>query len=281
MTEQPFEVPVGDGVLAGHRGGGGPPALVLRGGPAMEDYTEGLAAELAGSFATLRYTQRGATTSNVPGPYTIETHSADALAVLNHFGIDRAWAVGHSWGGHLALHLAVAHPDRLLGVIAVDPLGAYGGEVFREMSANLQRNLAPGRQARIDEVEELRRRSLATEDDLYERFTLIWPNYFADPDGVTEPPPGRVGRACSTETNASIAEHFERGTLVEGLPGVRLPVLFVHGELDPLPLWSVERTAELVSDAVLQVIPGCGHFPWWEARGETGRIVGEYLAARE
>jgi proline iminopeptidase len=279
VKEQPFEVPVADGMLVGHRGGDGPPALVLHGGPAMEDYTEGLAAELGGSFATMRYTQRGATTSNVGGPYTIETHAADALAVLDHFGIDRAWAVGHSWGGHLALHLAVSHPDRLLGVVAVDPLGAYGPEVFEEMGANLRRNLAPEQRARVDEVEELRRQGEATEDDLYERFTLIWPNYFADPAGVAQPAPGRVGRECSTETNASIAEHFERGTLVQGLPGVRLPVLFVHGELDPLPLWSVERTASLVPGAVLETIPGCGHFPWWEAPGETGRIVDGFLAA--
>jgi pimeloyl-ACP methyl ester carboxylesterase len=276
--EGPFEIPVCDGVLSGHRGGAGPPALVLHGGPAMEDYTGGLAAELCHSFATLRYTQRGATTSNVGGPYTIETHSADALAVLDHFGIERAWAVGHSWGGHLALHLAVSHPDRLLGVVAVDPLGAYQ-EVFGEMGENLRRDLAPEQQARIDEVEELRREGKATEGDLYDRFTLIWPNYFAEPAAVTQLAPGRVGQECSTETNASIVEHFERGTLVDGLPGVHLPVLFVHGELDPMPLWSVERTAALVPGAVLKTIPECGHFPWWEAPGETGRIVDGFLVA--
>lgn len=49
---------------------------------------------------------------------------ADAIAVLDQLGIDRAWAVGHSWGGHLALHLAVSRPDRLLGVVCIDALGA-------------------------------------------------------------------------------------------------------------------------------------------------------------
>lgn len=275
MTEQRFEVPVGDGVLVGRRGGEGPPALVLHGGPGVPDYTVGLAAEIGDVLSTYRYTQRGVPPSRVGGPYTIESHAADATAVLDHFGIERAWAVGHSWGGHLALHLAVTYPDRLLGVIAVDPLGAYG-DVFAEMGKNLMRGLTPEERARVEEVEERRRRGEATEEEIHERFTLIWPSYFADPATVTEMPP-RVGRECSTDTNASIAEHFARGTLVDGLPSVRLPMLFVHGALDPVPLASVERTAALVPGARLETIAECGHFPWWERPGETGRIVAEFL----
>jgi proline iminopeptidase len=275
VTEQPFEVPVGDGVLVGRRGGEGPPALVLHGGPAVPDYTRGLAAEVGGVLSTYRYTQRGVSPSTVEGPYTIESHAADAIAVLDHFSLERAWAVGHSWGGHLALHLAVMRPERLLGVIAVDPLGAYG-EVFAEMSANLTRGLTGEERARVEKVEERRRRGEATEEEIQERFALIWPQYFADPAAVQQLPP-RIGRECSTDTNASIAEHFARGTLVDGLPSVRLPMLFVHGVFDPLPLSSVERTAALVPGARVETIPECGHFPWWERPGETGRIVGEFL----
>jgi pimeloyl-ACP methyl ester carboxylesterase len=277
MSEVLFEVPVGDGALAGHRGGEGPPALVLHGGPAVADYTEGLAGELAGFFSTIRYTQRGVAPSTVGAPYTIESHASDALAVLDHFGIERAWAVGHSWGGHLALHLAVGHVDRLLGMIAVDPLGAYG-EVFDEAGVNLRRGLTPEQRARVDEVEELRRRGEATEDDLQERFTLLWPQYFADPAGVRQVPL-RIGRECSSDTNTSIAEHFKRGTLADGLSCVRLPALFVHGVLDPIPLWSVERTAALVPGAQVETIPACGHFPWWERPGEIRRLVAQFLAS--
>ena len=242
MTEQPFEVPVEDGVLVGHRGGEGPPALVLG------------------------------------GPYTIESHSADALPVLDQFGIERAWAVGHSWGGHLALHLAATRPDRLLGAILVDPLGAYG-DVFEEAGENLLRDLRPEDRARVLEVEALRGRGEATDEMLYERFTLLWPQYFADPAAVVEPP-ARVGSESSTGTNASIAEHFQRGTLIRGLPEVRLPALFVHGVLDPLPLWSVERTSALIPGARLETIPACGHFPWWERPGEIRRIVGEFVVGQ-
>src|SRR5436190_6931997 len=123
MVEEPFEVRIGDGALVGQRRDGGPPALLFHGGPAFSDYTSGLATELEGLFATIRYTQRGAPPSSVGPPYSIEAHVADALAVLDHFGISRAWANGHSWGGHLALHLAVAHPERLLGIVCIHALG--------------------------------------------------------------------------------------------------------------------------------------------------------------
>lgn len=278
MTEEPFEVPIGDGVLVGHRGGEGSPALVLHGGPAMSDYTQGLAAELAHLFTTYRYTQRGAAPSTVGPPYSIESHSQDAIAVLDGLGIERAWAVGHSWGGHLALHLAIAHPDRLLGVVAIDPLAAH--QIFSEAGENLRRRLTPKQRARVDEVEEMRRAGTATDVDLRERWTILWPQYFADPTAAAPPAGYSIGVDCSRDTNASILEHFERGTLLAGLASVELPVLFVHGARDPMPLWSVEQTAAIVPGAELVVIPGCGHFPWWEAPGEIERAVAAFLAAR-
>lgn len=33
----------------------------------------------------------------------METHVADAPAVLDGMGVEQAWVAGHSWGGHLAL----------------------------------------------------------------------------------------------------------------------------------------------------------------------------------
>ena len=68
----------------------------------------------------------------------------DALVVLDAFGIERAWVVGHSWGGHLALHLLTAHPDRLLGVVCVDPLPA-SPDVFVELDTNVRSRLSPTR----------------------------------------------------------------------------------------------------------------------------------------
>ena len=275
MTETPFEV----GPLRGHRGGSGPPALLLHGGAAVPDYLDGLAAGLGDLFATYRYTQRGTPPSGGGAPFTVEAHMADALSVLDAFGIERAWAVGHSWGGHLSMHLLVAHPERLLGIVAVDPLGAFA-DVFAVVDPALRARLGDDEIARLDAIEGRRREGVVTETELVERFRMVWPSYFVDPS-ATLPPPARVGVEASIGTNRSIGEHFERGTLRLGLPAATLPALFVHGELSIIPPSATEQTAALIPGARVAVVPGAGHFPWIEEPESVHDAVESFLAERE
>jgi len=277
VHEEAFEVAIDGGMLRGHRGGTGAPALLLHGGAAVPDYMAECAAVLDGLFATIRYTQRGTPPSEAGPPYTIESHAADAVAVLDALGIDRAWAIGHSWGGHLALHLAHLHEDRLLGLLLIDPLGA-DPTVFVELDANLRRGMTDGERARVDEIEERRRGGAVAEADLLERFRLVWPHYFARRERAI-PPPKHVGVQSSIETNRSIAAHFEAETLVFGLPGVALPARFVHGADDPMPVVSTERTAALLEDARVETIPHAGHFPWLEQPEGFRAAVERVLAA--
>jgi pimeloyl-ACP methyl ester carboxylesterase len=277
MSETAFDVPILGGALRGHVGGSGPPALLLHGGAAVTDYMDGCARELAGLFRTIRYQQRGTYPSDADPPYSIEAHVDDVVSVLDHFAIERAWAIGHSWGGHLALHVAVTHPDRLLGVVCIDPLGAFS-DVFAEQEATLHQGLTKAQSARVREVEELRRQGVVTEADLVDRMAILWPRFFADPDAAAPSPVTNIGPRSSIEVNASLGEHFATGTLAQALPGVRLPVLFVHGERDAMPVRSSTQTAELIDGAEVVTIPECGHFPWLERPGELRRAVEQFLA---
>ena len=260
MREEPFELPVDGGAIRGYRADEGQPALLLHGGAAVPDYMGPCAEQLDGLFETFRYTQRGTPPSDGGPPYTIESHMADALAALDLFGIERAWAIGHSWGGHLALHLTVAHPKRIAGVLCIDPLGA-DPSVFPAFEAKLAETLTDEELARVHEIEDRRRAGEVTEAELLERFSLVWPVYFKR---ATIPPPEHIGVQASIETNRSLAEHFERRTLARRLPEVRVPALFVHGEDDPMPPASSTATAALIPGALVETIPDCGHFPWLE-----------------
>ncbi len=235
------------------------------------------ATELDGLFRTMRYQQRGTHPSDADPPYSIEAHVEDAVAVLDHFEIERAWAVGHSWGGHLALHLALGHPERLSGLVCIAPLGAYS-DVFAEQEATLHGGLTEAQVARVREVEERRRQRVVTEAELVERMAILWPRWYADPDTADPSPITHIGPRSSIEVNASLSEHFAAGTLGRDLPRVRMPALFVHGERDPLPLRSSTATAALVPGAVVTVIPNCGHFPWLERPGELRRAIEAFLA---
>src|SRR5436305_2483882 len=114
-------------MLVGHLGGSGSPVLLLHGGPGISfAYLDGLIAELEAGFRVATFQQRGLEPSTSQGPFTIEQAIADVVSALDGLDWQRALVVGHSWGGHLALRFAAAHPDRLLGMLAVDPIGVVG-----------------------------------------------------------------------------------------------------------------------------------------------------------
>ena len=142
MNERALAVRVRGGELAGVRSGSGRPLLVLHGGPAVNDYSDWFAAELAG-WDALRYTQRGVAPSVTEGPFTIEQHVADALAVLDQHGVAAATVLGHSWGGYLAMQLAARAPGRVNALVLADTLGAVGDGGLAGFGAELEARATP------------------------------------------------------------------------------------------------------------------------------------------
>jgi microsomal epoxide hydrolase/non-specific protein-tyrosine kinase len=60
-----------------------------------------------------------------PGPYEVEAydllHIANDLAgLLDHLGVEKAIFVGHDWGGAAVWRMAMEHPGRVAGVIALN-----------------------------------------------------------------------------------------------------------------------------------------------------------------
>ena len=68
---------------------------------------------------------RGHGRSDAPknGDYTIAGMAADIAATVDSLGLDRFVLVGHSMGGGAALVYAGMHPERVLGLMLIDPIG--------------------------------------------------------------------------------------------------------------------------------------------------------------
>jgi len=261
-----FVAVTSDGPIVGTARGSGPPLLFLHGGPAISDYVRLIGAELDG-WRSISYQQRGVAPSVTGGSFTVEQHVADAVAVLDTVGVGPAVVVGHFWGGHLALHLALEHADRVTGLAIVDPLGAVGDGGVADMGQNLGLRLLPGA---VNEYAEVAARLAGpdpTDADMLTSLKLLWPGYFADP--ATAPPIPSFMRASPepyVATFASVAEHLAAG-FAGKLRDLRVPAVFVLGESSPMPVSQGEQTAALLPASEVRIIAGAGHLPWHEQPG--------------
>lgn len=100
--------------------GHGPPVLLLHGLAAQRHFWDPVVPSLVG-LPLVAIDQRGHGDSDQPDTgYDFATVTRDALTALDALGISRAVVVGHSWGAMTALTIAATHPERVLGVVAVD-----------------------------------------------------------------------------------------------------------------------------------------------------------------
>jgi len=228
-------------------------------------YLDPLADELVDGYEVASYQQRGLAPSTVGGPYDVATQVQDIAAVLDALGWPRATLVGNSWGGHLALHAAVALADRLDGVLCIDPLGGVGDGGEKEFeTAMFARTPAEAR----EKAEALDARAIAgegTPEDALEGLRLVWPAYFAEWDKPHEMPTMQLGIDAYAQAFESLHEELPR--LTAALPSITTRVGFVAGAGSPMPLSASTDTAAAIPGAWTEVVDDAGHFPWLERPG--------------
>ena len=262
MTREPFAA----GELVGWVQGEGPPVLLLHGGPGLSyDYMDWLAEELGPAYRLAAFQQRGLAPSTEDGPFDLATAVADVVAVLDALAWDRAFVVGHSWGGHLLVHAAVAVPERMLGALAVDTLGAVGDGGDAAFEAELFARTPESDRARAVELDERALRGEGSPAELQESARLLWPAYFASPPNA----PAFQDLRFSIPAYSGVYESLraELPALEAALGDVRVPFGFVAGGASPMPISASTQTAAAIPGAWVEIVPGAGHFVWHERPG--------------
>ncbi len=85
--------------------------------------------ELASRYQLIHYHRRGyAGSTRGQVPLTAAREAADAAALLDHLGIPRAHVAGHSFGGQIALQLALDAPQRVHSLALLEPSLTPGPE---------------------------------------------------------------------------------------------------------------------------------------------------------
>ena len=236
-----------------------PTVLVLHGGPGYDHaYFKPAPPALIDAAQIVYLDQRGqGRSARVPvESCTVEQMADDAAVFCRTLGVERPSVLGHSFGGFVALHLALRLPN-LVGSLSLVDSAASSADV-------------DGAMERLEELHGPEVRAAAepvfggdVSEEVMERFgRLVTSAYVHSPEKVG-PVMEAWGRSAFTQ---EVAEHFF-GNLAalydvrERLGEIGVPTLVMVGESDWLIPPSASRViAEGIPGAELVVIPDAGHF---------------------
>lgn len=199
--------------------------------------------------------------------YDLDHWVAQALGLLDALGIERAHVVGNSFGGALALALAIRHPGRvgrlvLMGSVGVpfaitEGLDAVWG--YTPSLANMKKLIdlfAWNRALVTDELAELRYRA-SIREGFQESFAAMFP----------APRQRGVDLLTCREQDIRALPH---------------QTLVIHGREDRIiPLSNATTLLEWIPRAQLHVFGRCGHWTQIEHSARFNRLVGDFLGESE
>ena len=266
MERTTFTVATPSGELSGWVTGEGPRVLAIHGGPGMSfDYLDDAVTELAARYQVATFQQRGIAPSTDQGEFTVAEAVADIAAVLDGLGWETAYLMGHSWGGHLVFHAAASIPERLAGVLSVDPLGAVGDGGYEAFAAEMLARVPEADRERARVLDEKDTAGESTPEDELEAFSLFWPSYFADPAAAPAMPHVEFSQPANQGLFADLRARLPE--LESSLASIAVPFGVVVGELSPMPMSAGTESADRIPGAWSQVAPAAGHYVWHEAPG--------------
>lgn len=240
----------GDGATAAGRAGPLPTLLLIHGLAAGSETWLPVFNPLAQSCRVIAPDLPGCRRSDKPHTgYDVESLVGRLLGLIDALGVERAHLVGHSFGGHIALALALAHPDRVQSLVLVGA-GGLGQEVDR-------RGLEP----LLEEINEANVRGfLAAVLHRPERASNTMVQTL-----VRELRDPAARSALYVMARASAGPAGQRHVLTDRLGELQPRTLVIWGEHDAVfPVHQGRAAAALMPRGRFVAIPDAGHCPHLE-----------------
>ncbi|KUG56518.1 esterase [Kocuria rosea subsp. polaris] len=264
---------------------GSPLLLVMGANASGATWPDELVARLGARHRVVRYDHRDtgrSTRAFAEHPYALRDLAADAVAVLDALGLDRAHAVGMSMGGTLVQLLLLDHPGRLLSatVLATSALGAGLADPSGAGDVDL-----PGPDPRLLELwQHLADPRDPDEEILWrvEHWRILNGDALPfDPEEFRRLEERVVAHSGTADNPAAHALADQSGLDRAGeLAGVTVPVLVVEAPEDPVnPPPHAQHLAASIGSARLVTVPGLGHALPHSVLGPLADVVLEHTAA--
>ncbi len=219
-------------------------------------------------YHALALDNRGAGRSDKPhGAYTLEQMADDAIAVLDHAGIETAHVVGASMGGAISQILAVKYPERIRSITLACTAG-MNHPWREELLTSWKDNALEGGMG-----------AMSTEAVRW----VIGPRSFRRfLPAMGWLGPLALGRPSHAFANQVDAIMNVDASFADDLENIEVPVLVMCGNQDILtPRGDSEELAERIPTAELVVISGAAHGFMVEHATTFNRVLLEFLGRAE
>lgn len=247
--------------------GTGTPVVLLHGfGASLYSWRHTLPALTAAGYRVIAFDNRGFGFSAKPAHgYSIAEYATLTTALLDSLHIASAVLVGHSMGGAIAAEVALAHPDRVRGLVLIDAAG-YGMRwpgllkiarwpLVGAIATTFRARWIVARIVRSTYAEP----SKVAEADIDQYYAPV-----PDPD---------YGRALR-----GVLREFRFDALGGRLGALQTPTVVMWGEADRwIPVRDGSRLVREMPRAAFVVVPRTGHNAPEESPAEVNRLLLDFL----
>jgi pimeloyl-ACP methyl ester carboxylesterase len=243
--------------------GTGRPVLLLHAFPLSSEMFRPQIEALGPRFRIIAPDHRGFGRSDPgEGPTLMTDFAADALALMDHLGLDSAVVGGVSMGGYISMALLQLDPSRVQGLLLMDT----------QMSADDE----PGRARREETARATEQRGMVVFEE-----TLLPKLLAQPPDPALEEELRKMMRGNPPSSAASatrgMALRPDSRNILARFAG---PALIVVGDKDVVtPPQKSQEMAQVLSSSRVVEVPGAGHLASFERPAEVNRELEAFLSA--
>ena len=206
--------------------------------------------------------------SDTPAPFS--RHVDDLHSLLDGLDIDTTYLVGTSISTMICRDFALAHPDRVAGLILVGPPFSPWGSARRRRIAT----------SWITALDTAGPRGL---------FDLIYPLVFGDRALAAGGTPAYLAlreRFLAMNSQAQLRANLTAALDADDDPDllrrITAPTLLLAGDDDfTTTETTLQAIAELIPDATVEIIEKCGHLPYFEATEKFEDAIARFVRTVE
>jgi pimeloyl-ACP methyl ester carboxylesterase len=263
-----YDVKHSDGMHVVHDGPRqAPPLLLIHGSGASGSSWGPVVPALAGRYHVIRVDLPGHGQSPPAPSYDVPEQAGRVAALLDGLGLRHVTVAGHSSGGYVATALAEQRPG-LVGSLALISTGP-SLDALLPQPVLLRALLAPPFGPLLWSVRS---------DAMIRKGLSVVCNLPVDiPDDLVAEVRGIGYRTFRTVLRRNTAYIAER-SVPERLTALGLPVLVIFGAADPRWEPSSAHQYDAVPNARVEMLPGVGHLPMFEAPEPTSQLLLDFAA---